>query len=171
MTPADAEDARSEEEREHRSDTGAGPEVAPVEARVDDRLLDGADGAGRERALARIQHRRSRRRQRIGVRVQRTLESVRPCLRDPRTLGERTLALVDIHSPSWEEQEIAEYVVREMPWQPTWRVDETLWYSTAVGDEPLVVLAGKEYGSGSSRDWAAKGPALQGIRAVIAESR
>src|SRR5690606_234597 len=35
---------------------------------------------------------------------------------------------------------------------------------------PLVVLAGKEYGSGSSRDWAAKGPYLQGIRAVIAES-
>jgi len=35
---------------------------------------------------------------------------------------------------------------------------------------PLVVLAGKEYGSGSSRDWAAKGPALLGVRAVIAES-
>jgi aconitate hydratase len=35
---------------------------------------------------------------------------------------------------------------------------------------PLVVLAGKEYGSGSSRDWAAKGTALLGIRAVIAES-
>jgi aconitate hydratase len=35
---------------------------------------------------------------------------------------------------------------------------------------PLVVLAGKEYGSGSSRDWAGKGPALLGIRAVIAES-
>lgn len=35
---------------------------------------------------------------------------------------------------------------------------------------PLIVLAGKEYGSGSSRDWAAKGPALQGVRAVIAES-
>jgi aconitate hydratase len=34
----------------------------------------------------------------------------------------------------------------------------------------LVVLAGKEYGSGSSRDWAAKGPKLLGIRAVIAES-
>jgi aconitate hydratase len=34
---------------------------------------------------------------------------------------------------------------------------------------PLVVLAGKEYGSGSSRDWAAKGPRLLGIRAVIAE--
>jgi aconitate hydratase len=35
---------------------------------------------------------------------------------------------------------------------------------------PLVVLAGREYGSGSSRDWAAKGTALLGIRAVIAES-
>jgi aconitate hydratase len=35
---------------------------------------------------------------------------------------------------------------------------------------PLVVLAGKEYGSGSSRDWAAKGPALQGVKAAIAES-
>jgi aconitate hydratase len=35
---------------------------------------------------------------------------------------------------------------------------------------PLIVLAGKEYGSGSSRDWAAKGPNLLGIRAVIAES-
>ncbi|HSK15863.1 MAG TPA: aconitate hydratase [Gaiellaceae bacterium] len=35
---------------------------------------------------------------------------------------------------------------------------------------PLVVLAGKEYGSGSSRDWAAKGPNLLGVRAVVAES-
>ena len=35
---------------------------------------------------------------------------------------------------------------------------------------PLIVLAGKEYGTGSSRDWAAKGPSLLGIRAVIAES-
>lgn len=35
---------------------------------------------------------------------------------------------------------------------------------------PLLVLAGKEYGTGSSRDWAAKGPWLQGVRAVIAES-
>ena len=33
-----------------------------------------------------------------------------------------------------------------------------------------IILAGKEYGSGSSRDWAAKGPRLQGVRAVIAES-
>ena len=35
---------------------------------------------------------------------------------------------------------------------------------------PLVVIAGREYGAGSSRDWAAKGPYLQGVRAVIAES-
>jgi aconitate hydratase len=38
------------------------------------------------------------------------------------------------------------------------------------GKTPLIVLAGKEYGSGSSRDWAAKGPMLLGVRAVIAES-
>lgn len=35
---------------------------------------------------------------------------------------------------------------------------------------PLVIIAGKEYGTGSSRDWAAKGPKLQGVKAVIAES-
>jgi aconitate hydratase len=35
---------------------------------------------------------------------------------------------------------------------------------------PTIVLAGKEYGSGSSRDWAAKGPRLLGVRAVIASS-
>ena len=47
-------------------------------------------------------------------------------------------------------------------------------YDAAVAyaeeDTPLCVLAGKEYGSGSSRDWAAKGPRLLGIRFVIAES-
>ena len=37
-------------------------------------------------------------------------------------------------------------------------------------DVPLLVVAGKEYGSGSSRDWAAKGTLLLGVRAVIAES-
>jgi len=37
-------------------------------------------------------------------------------------------------------------------------------------DIPVIVLAGKEYGTGSSRDWAAKGPLLQGVKAVIAES-
>ncbi len=40
----------------------------------------------------------------------------------------------------------------------------------AAAGTPLVVLAGKEYGSGSSRDWAAKGTALLGVRVVIAES-
>jgi len=46
--------------------------------------------------------------------------------------------------------------------------DAAMRYADA--DTPLVVLAGKEYGSGSSRDWAAKGTALLGVRAVIAES-
>ncbi|NLF05097.1 MAG: aconitate hydratase, partial [Actinomycetales bacterium] len=40
----------------------------------------------------------------------------------------------------------------------------------AAAGTPLVVLGGKEYGSGSSRDWAAKGTALLGVRAVITES-
>jgi aconitate hydratase len=40
----------------------------------------------------------------------------------------------------------------------------------AEEDVPLAVLAGKEYGSGSSRDWAAKGPRLLGVRFVVAES-
>ena len=40
----------------------------------------------------------------------------------------------------------------------------------ADSDTPLCVLAGREYGSGSSRDWAAKGPRLLGVRFVIAES-
>jgi aconitate hydratase len=42
--------------------------------------------------------------------------------------------------------------------------------SYAKSDTPLVIIAGKEYGTGSSRDWAAKGTALPGVRAVIAES-
>jgi len=52
--------------------------------------------------------------------------------------------------------------------------EETTIYEAAMryaGEGvPLVVLAGKEYGSGSSRDWAAKGTNLLGVRAVIAES-
>jgi aconitate hydratase A / 2-methylisocitrate dehydratase len=52
--------------------------------------------------------------------------------------------------------------------------DETTIYEAAMRyaseGVPLVVLAGKEYGSGSSRDWAAKGTKLLGVRAVIAES-
>jgi len=40
-----------------------------------------------------------------------------------------------------------------------------------IGEKtPLVVIAGKEYGTGSSRDWAAKGTMLQGIKAVVTES-
>ena len=46
--------------------------------------------------------------------------------------------------------------------------DASIAYQSA--GVPLVILAGKEYGSGSSRDWAAKGTALLGVRAVIAES-
>jgi aconitate hydratase len=52
--------------------------------------------------------------------------------------------------------------------------EETSIYEAAISyaeeGVPLVVLAGKEYGSGSSRDWAAKGTKLLGVRAVIAES-
>jgi aconitate hydratase len=58
-----------------------------------------------------------------------------------------------VHIPSGEEMTIYEASQRHL----------------AEGT-PLVVLAGKEYGSGSSRDWAAKGPRLLGVRAVIAES-
>ena len=61
----------------------------------------------------------------------------------------------------------------------TWTVhlpsgDETSIFEASerylAEDMPLVILAGKEYGSGSSRDWAAKGPNLLGVKAVIAES-
>jgi aconitate hydratase len=52
--------------------------------------------------------------------------------------------------------------------------EETTIYEASVRYQqegvPLLVIAGKEYGSGSSRDWAAKGPLLLGVRAVIAES-
>jgi aconitate hydratase len=43
-------------------------------------------------------------------------------------------------------------------------------YRSGPHPESLIILAGKDYGSGSSRDWAAKGPYLLGVRAVIAES-
>jgi aconitate hydratase len=52
--------------------------------------------------------------------------------------------------------------------------EETFIYDAAMHYQsegvPLLVLAGREYGSGSSRDWAAKGPALLGVKAVLAES-
>jgi aconitate hydratase len=60
---------------------------------------------------------------------------------------------VTVHLPSGERMSIYDAAVR-------YRAEGT----------PLVVIAGKEYGSGSSRDWAAKGPMLQGVRAVLAES-
>jgi aconitate hydratase len=58
-----------------------------------------------------------------------------------------------VHVPSGEEMTIYEASLRYLE-----------------EGTPLIVLAGKEYGSGSSRDWAAKGPNLLGVRAVIAES-
>ena len=60
---------------------------------------------------------------------------------------------VTVHQPSGEQMSIFDAAER---------------YRTE--GVPLVVLAGKEYGSGSSRDWAAKGTALLGVRAVVAES-
>jgi aconitate hydratase A / 2-methylisocitrate dehydratase len=57
------------------------------------------------------------------------------------------------HQPSGEEMPIFDAAVK---------------YQTE--GVPTIVLAGKEYGTGSSRDWAAKGPMLQGVKAVIAES-
>ena len=56
--------------------------------------------------------------------------------------------------------------------QPTGDVMRIFEASERYGEEgvPLLVIAGKEYGSGSSRDWAAKGPLLLGVKAVIAES-
>jgi aconitate hydratase len=58
-----------------------------------------------------------------------------------------------VHVPSGEEMTVYDASVRYL----------------AEGT-PLIVIAGKEYGSGSSRDWAAKGPKLLGVRAVIAET-
>ena len=63
-------------------------------------------------------------------------------------------------------------VTRHFPFEGT--PEQTSIYEAAqryaADGVPLVVLAGKEYGSGSSRDWAAKGTALLGVRAVIAQS-
>ena len=55
---------------------------------------------------------------------------------------------------------------------PTGKQMDVFSASTAYQNEkiPLIIIAGKEYGTGSSRDWAAKGPLLLGIKAVIAES-
>ena len=60
------------------------------------------------------------------------------------------------------------YTVHLPDGEPATIFDAAMQY--AADGVPLIVIAGKEYGSGSSRDWAAKGPRLLGIRAVIAES-
>jgi len=60
---------------------------------------------------------------------------------------------VTIHQPSGEQMSIYDAAMKYK--------DENV---------PTIILSGKEYGSGSSRDWAAKGPSLQGVSAVIAES-
>jgi aconitate hydratase len=62
----------------------------------------------------------------------------------------------------------------EGPWTTYWPTGEKMWiYDASVkykqDTTPLMILAGKEYGSGSSRDWAAKGPMLLGVKVVIAE--
>jgi len=63
----------------------------------------------------------------------------------------------------------------EGPWTTYWPANQKVFiYDAAIRYKamgvPLVVLAGKEYGAGSSRDWAAKGTTLLGVKAVIAES-
>jgi aconitate hydratase len=63
----------------------------------------------------------------------------------------------------------------EGPWTTYWPSAEKMFiYDAAMkykaAQTSLIVLAGKEYGTGSSRDWAAKGPALLGIKAVLASS-
>lgn len=60
---------------------------------------------------------------------------------------------VTVHHPSGEEVSIYDAAMRYVE-----------------AGTPLIVIAGKEYGTGSSRDWAAKGASLQGVRAVLAES-
>ncbi len=117
------------------------------------RRLDPARLAGRQ-----VPHRSRRRAQ--------GLQLVRRAARQPRGDGARHVreraaaqqarrggGTWTVHVPSGEEMTIFEASERYL----------------AEGT-PLVVLAGKEYGSGSSRDWAAKGPNLLGVKAVIAES-
>jgi aconitate hydratase A / 2-methylisocitrate dehydratase len=60
------------------------------------------------------------------------------------------------------------YTVHQPSGEPMFIYDAAMRY--AAENVPLIVLAGREYGSGSSRDWAAKGTLLLGVRAVLAES-
>jgi aconitate hydratase len=72
-------------------------------------------------------------------------------------------------APGTEGGYTRDFTAGEGDHAPVTTVYEAAIHYAAAGT-PLVVLAGKEYGSGSSRDWAAKGTALLGVRAVIAES-
>lgn len=59
-------------------------------------------------------------------------------------------------------------VYKDNKWEETTVFDASMYYKEK--NIPLIVIGGKEYGTGSSRDWAAKGPYLLGIKAIIAES-
>ncbi|MGC8490038.1 MAG: aconitate hydratase, partial [Clostridia bacterium] len=78
-----------------------------------------------------------------------------------------TFANIRIHNSLTPEVEGG--VTRVLPGADVMSIYDAAMAYDAAGTE-LVVLAGKEYGTGSSRDWAAKGPMLLGVRAVIAES-
>ena len=78
-----------------------------------------------------------------------------------------TFANIRLHNGLVPERE-GPYTVHLPDGEETFIYDAAQRY--AADGVPLLVLAGREYGSGSSRDWAAKGTALLGVRAVIAES-
>jgi len=78
-----------------------------------------------------------------------------------------TFANVRLHNEMISEQEGG--LTRHQPSQTIMTIfDAAERY--AIEKVPLVIIAGKEYGAGSSRDWAAKGPKLLGVRAILAES-
>src|SRR5690606_23626904 len=74
-------------------------------------------------------------------------------------------ALVELQLPGGKE---GGYTVDFLDGQVKFIYDAAVHYQEA--GVPLIVLAGKDYGMGSSRDWAAKGTFLLGVKAVIAES-
>jgi aconitate hydratase len=77
-----------------------------------------------------------------------------------------TFGNIRLHNALAEKE--GPYTAHQPSGEPLFIYDAAMRYGT--DGVPLIVLAGKEYGSGSSRDWAAKGPALLGVRAVLAES-
>ncbi|HEY8167674.1 MAG TPA: aconitate hydratase [Candidatus Limnocylindrales bacterium] len=77
-----------------------------------------------------------------------------------------TFGSIRLHNALAEQE--GPYTTHQPSGEPMFLYDAALRY--AAEGVPLVVLAGREYGSGSSRDWAAKGTTLLGVRAVLAES-